>query len=100
MSQTEVEIRRRIATLVESVEDDQVRSRELFHYVWTMMCVRRGLLRIVREERNNGGVLLVLEEVSTGRHRLVPRPRDMDPDIEGLAVQALARILGTIKVAS
>jgi hypothetical protein len=91
-------MRRRIATLVESVQDDQIRSRELFHYVWTMICVRRGLLRVVREVRLNGKVQVVLEEVKSGRQRLVSRPAEMDSEIEGLAVQALTRILGEIRL--
>jgi hypothetical protein len=96
----EIEIRGRIAALVASVQDDQERSNELFQYVWTMMCVDRGLLRIARREGSGDHVRLVLEEVHTGRHRLVVRPRDLDDEIETLAVQALARILGLIKVAS
>jgi hypothetical protein len=91
-------MRRRIAALVESVEDDQVRSRELFHYVWTMICVRRGLLRVVREVSLVGKVQVVLEEVKTGRQRLVSKPKEMDNEIEGLAVQALTRILGEIRL--
>lgn len=100
MTPKEAEIRSRIAALVESVQGDQVRSRELFHYVWTMICVRRGLMRVVREVHSVEGMQLVLEEVSSGQHRLVSRPRDMDNEIEGLAVQALATILGEIKLAS
>ncbi|HLJ67902.1 MAG TPA: hypothetical protein VKX16_11135 [Chloroflexota bacterium] len=99
MNQREAEVKRRIASLVESVEDDQDGSKELFHYVWTMICVRRGLLRVVREVNGNGRTQLVLEEVRTGQHRIVPRPRGLDSEIEGLAVQALARILGEIKIA-
>ncbi|HZU14147.1 MAG TPA: hypothetical protein VFB58_15010 [Chloroflexota bacterium] len=86
----------RIDALLDDVRGDRVRSNELFHYVWTMICVRRGLLRIVRETRRAGHVQLVLEEARTGRHRLVTRPADIDPEIEALAVQALARILGDI----
>ena len=62
MTGREIEIRRRITSLVESVQDDQDRSQELVHYVWTMMCVERGLLRVVRREQSNGLVRLVLEE--------------------------------------
>ena len=89
----EREVRRRIETLVESVRDDRTRSNQLFHYVWTMMCVRRGLLRIVREVQSNGSQQILLEEVSTGQRRLVVRPQELDSEIEGLAVQALARML-------
>jgi hypothetical protein len=94
LNQREREVRQRIADLVESVKDDQARSQELFHYVWTMMCVRRGLMRVVREAHTRDGMQLVLEEVKTGNHRLLSRPRGLDTEIEGLAVQALARILG------
>lgn len=84
----------RIDALVDGVRNDRARSNELFHYVWTMICVQRGLLRVVREARRAGEVQLVLEEVGTGRHRLVTRPAGMDTQIETLAVQALSRILG------
>lgn len=93
-------MRRRITELVDSVRDDRTRSNELFHYLWTMMCVRRGLLRVVREIHSSGTTQLVLEEVRTGQQRMVTRPREIDSDLEGLAVQALARILGEIQVAS
>jgi hypothetical protein len=99
VTRDEIEIRRRIASLVESVQDDQDRSQELIQYVWTMMCVQRGLLRIVKRD-DGGHVRLLLEEVHTGRQRLVTRPAELDDEIEGLAVQALASILGSIKVAS
>jgi hypothetical protein len=98
LNANDVEMRQRIATLVESVQDDQTRSRELFHYVWTMICVRRGLLRVVREVRLNGKTQVVLEEVKTGRHRLVSKPAGMDSEIESLAVQALTHILGEIRL--
>lgn len=97
---TDSEIRYRIANLVESVQDDKSRSQELFHYVWTMMCVKQGLMRVVREDRCHGTLRIVLEEIKTGRQRIVSRPRDMDDDVEGLAVQALARILGSIRLGS
>lgn len=100
MTTHEIEIRRRIASLVESVQDDQDRSQELIQYVWTMMCVQRGLLRVIKRDETGGHVRLLLEEVHTGRQRLVIRPHQLDDEIEGLAVQALASILGSIKVAS
>lgn len=59
------------------------------------MCVKQGLLRVVGEDSDGGQ--LILEEVRTGRCRRVLRPGDLDPDLEGLAVQALARILNTIR---
>jgi hypothetical protein len=89
-------MKRRIDTLVESMKDDQTRSNQLFHYVWTMICVRRGLMRVVREISTPDGVRLVLEEVRTGNHRMVARPDELDPQIEGLAIQALSRILGDV----
>jgi hypothetical protein len=63
-----------------------------------MICVRRGLLRVVREVNLVGKVQVVLEEVKTGRQRLVSKPKEMDSEIEGLAVQALTRILGEIRL--
>jgi hypothetical protein len=99
LNQHELDVRQRIETLVESVKDDQVRSRQLFHYVWTMICVHRGLMRVVREIRTREGIQLVLEEVKTGQHRLVSRPVELDHEVEGLAVQALTKILGDINVA-
>jgi hypothetical protein len=95
----ELEMHQRIETLVESVRDDQTRSRQLFHYVWTMICVHRGLMRVVREVRTREGIQLVLEEVKTGQHRFVARPVELDHEVEGLAVQALTKILGDINVA-
>jgi hypothetical protein len=85
---------------VESVKDDRVRSHELFNYVWTMICVRRGLMRVVRELHTRDGAQLVVEEVKTGQHRLVIRPPELDSEVEGLAVQALARILAADRRAS
>jgi hypothetical protein len=98
VSPHEQEVRQRINTLVEAVQDDHLRSQQLFNYVWTMICVRRGLMRVVREVRSHDGTQVVLEEVRTGRNRLVSRPRELDGEIEGLAVQALAKILGDIRV--
>jgi hypothetical protein len=98
LNQHDLDVRQRIETLVESVKDDQARSRQLFHYVWTMICVHRGLMRVVREIRTREGIQLVLEEVKTGRHRLVSRPFELDHEVEGLAVQALTKILGDIDV--
>ena len=99
MNRHERDIRQRIDMLVQSVKDDQTRSRQLFHYVWTMICVNRGLMRVVREVRMRDGTQLVLEEVKTGQHRLVSRPVELDGEVEGLAVQALTKILGDIDVA-
>lgn len=89
----------RISEFVESVRNDRDRSNELFHYVWTMICVRRGLMRVARETRVSGRVQLVLEEVRTGRTRVVYRPPELDPDIEDLAIDALARMLGQDQLA-
>lgn len=89
----------RISEFVESVRNDRDRSNELFHYVWTMICVRRGLMRVVRETRVSGRVQLALEEVRTGRTRVVYRPPELDPDIEDLAIDALARMLGQDQLA-
>lgn len=99
MSEYEYALRARIASLVESVQDDQQQSQELFQYVWSMMCVRRGLLRIVREHPTDSGEGVLLEEVRTGSVRRVNRPREMDPDLEDLAVDALSRILAEVRLA-
>ena len=93
MTTDEVDMRRRIDLLVDSIKDDRLRSHQLFQYVWTMICVRRGLMRIVRELHTSDALQIVVEEVKTGQRRLVFRPRELDSDVEGLAVQALARIL-------
>jgi hypothetical protein len=98
LNETDRDMRNRIDTLVESVKDDPRRSNELFRYVWTMICVRRGLMRVVREVRTRDGMQLVLEEIKTGHHRLVARPDHLDSEMEGLAVQALTRILGELPV--
>ena len=96
MNARDAEMRKRIEDLVESVRDDQTRSHQLFQYVWSMMCVRRGLMRVLREVTTiDGRVQLLLEEVKTGQRRLVSRPEELDLEIEGLAVQALARMLAT-----
>jgi hypothetical protein len=89
----------RISEFVESVRNDRDRSNELFHYVWTMICVRRGLMRVVRETRVSGRVQIVLEEARTGRNRVVYRPSELDPEIEDLAIDALARMLGQDRLA-
>jgi hypothetical protein len=93
LSRYDPEVRRRIATLVESVQGDRTRSNELFEYVWSMVCVRRGLMRVVREVKADNTTQLVLEEVCTGRSRRVVRPAELDNEVEGLAIQALSRIL-------
>jgi hypothetical protein len=61
-----------------------------------MICVRRGLLRVVREMRVGDSDQLLLEEVRSGRQRIVTRPRELDREIEGLAVEALASIMGEL----
>lgn len=100
MNGHEVEVRQRIASLVDSVQDDRDRSQDLFQYVWAMMCVRRGLLRVVREVSTGSRHQLLLEEVRTGRQRVVVRPPELDGEIESLAVQAFAHIIGEIPASS
>ncbi|GAC1467688.1 MAG: hypothetical protein NVS2B16_12890 [Chloroflexota bacterium] len=95
MTPEEAALRSKVTALVESVKGDHVRSNQLFQYLWTMMCVRRGLMRVVREVDTSDSMQLVLEEVRTGQHRFVARPRELDGDVEGLAVQALARMLNS-----
>ena len=99
MSAAEYDLRGRISHLLQSIEGDKSRSNELFHYLWTMMCVRRGLMRVVREFPVLETRKIVLEEIKTGRERQVSRPEDLDPEIENLAVEALARIIGEMKLA-
>jgi hypothetical protein len=93
----DAELRYRIGLLIESVKDDRARTNQLFQYVWTLICVRRGLMRLVRIVHGEGSRQLIVEEVQTGRLRIVGCPPGLDPDIEGLAVQALARILSDVK---
>ena len=93
LNRDEVEMRHRIDRLVDSVKDDRQRSHQLFQYVWTMICVRQGLMRIVREVETGDATQIVVEEVRTGQRRIVSRPKELDTEMEGLAVQALARIL-------
>jgi hypothetical protein len=83
----------RIGLMVEALKGDQSRSSDLFQYLWSMMCVRRGLLRVVREVPSRDGTQLILEEVATGNHRFVARPPQLEPELETLAVQALSRML-------
>lgn len=87
------QIRERIAQLLESVEGDVARSDQLFQYVWSMVCVQHGLLRIVREVDSDDTIQIVLEEVKTGNTRIVAKPRGIDDDVEVLAVRALDGIL-------
>lgn len=89
------DIKQRITDVVESAKEDGGRSAEFFGYVWTMMCVKRGLMRVIDEIPDGSTMQLLVEEVRTGHHRLVARPRGVDRDIEGLAVQALDRILNS-----
>lgn len=87
-----VDTRRRIDRLVESVGRDRDQSNQLFQYVWTMVCVQRGLLRLVDKDPNEDG-LLEVEEVRTGRIRTILRPRDLDAQTERLAVLALSQMI-------
>jgi hypothetical protein len=93
------DVHQRIGLLVESLKDDPVRANELFRYAWTMICVQRGLLRVIREIGTRDGVQLVLEEVSTGNRRVVSRPPGLEPELEPLAIRALARIMDVRPVA-
>jgi len=56
-------------------------------------------MRVVREFSTLEARHVVLEEIRNGRQRLVAKPVGLDPEIETLAVEALARILGEIKLA-
>jgi hypothetical protein len=99
LNSAEHDLRGRISHLLQSIEDDTSRSNEVFHYLWIMTCVRRGLMRVVREFSTLEARHVVLEEIRNGRQRLVAKPVGLDPEIETLAVEALARILGEIKLA-
>ena len=68
----------------------------------------QGLLRLAPDEHlllvtmhhiisDGWSIGLLLEEVRSGQQRIVSRPRGIDADLEGLAVQALARILGEMR---
>lgn len=92
VSEQENDARRKIDGLLQSVQNDRARSNSLFQYLWTVMCVDRGLLRVV-EERSQGDEFLIVEEAGTGRRRRVPRPCQLDAYTEGLAVQALSRLI-------
>jgi hypothetical protein len=92
VSDQENDARRKIDGLLQSVQDDRARSNSLFQYLWTVMCIDRGLLRVV-EERSQGGEFLIVEEAGTGRRRRVARPCQLDAYTEGLAVQALSRLI-------
>jgi len=98
LNQEELDIRRRIGALVESLRDDREQSGELFEYVWTMMCVRRGLMTVVGEIRSGSRTKIIVED-GEGNRRSVVRPIGMDGDVESLAVQALDHILATTRKA-
>jgi hypothetical protein len=97
LSRDDTELQHHIAQLIESVKDDRIQTNQLFQYVWTLMCVRRGLMRVLRVVQGEGARQLVVEEIHTGRLRIVARPPGLDAEVEGLAVQALARILSDVK---
>jgi hypothetical protein len=92
----DTELYHRIALLIESVKDDRLRTNQLFRYIWTLICVRRGLMRVVRVVQGAESRQLVVEELQTGRMRIVACPSGLDAEVEGLAVQALARILSDV----
>ena len=64
-------VQERIALLVSRIQDDRARSSELFNYTWTMLCVRRGLMRVVRETWVADTKQLVVEETRSGRQHIV-----------------------------
>jgi hypothetical protein len=85
----ERDVRRQIATALDGLRLDRDGSKTLFEYVWTIMCIRRGLLIIVDEDRD----YVLVEEQSTGRRRRVARPVALDAQTEGLAVEALSHLI-------
>ncbi len=86
-------IRVRIAAVVQQAELDARHAHDLFNYTWAMVCVEQGLLRIVKDLPAAGPGQIVVEEVRSGRHRVVTKPLGLDGDVERLAVGAMARIL-------
>lgn len=93
MSEADGSLRARIASVVQGAEGDRTRTQDLFQYAWTMVCVQRGLMRVVREMTANDSSQLVVEEVRSGRLRMVAKPQGLDADVERLAVEAMATIL-------
>jgi hypothetical protein len=93
MTGCDATIHSRIASMVEQAEVDPSHAHDLFNYTWTMVCVQRGLLRVVSEAPATLPYQIVVEEVRSGRHRLVAKPQGLDGDVEQLAVKAMARIL-------
>ncbi len=87
------DLRGRIANLVDSAQDDRAAGSRLFSYTWAMVCVDQGLMRVVREITLESESHLIVEEIRTGRQRVIAKPRDLDADVELLAVEAMARIL-------
>lgn len=93
MTDCDAAIRKRIATVVDQAQGDPQHAHDLFNHTWTMVCVQRGLLRIVREVPATHPCQIVVEEVRSGRYRLVAKPPGLDGDVEQLAVEAMSRIL-------
>jgi hypothetical protein len=83
----------RIVMLVDSASDNRASTDQFFTYAWTMLCVRRGLMRVVREVSSNNRTHLIVEEARTGRLRVAVKPGGLDDDTEALAVQAFADML-------
>ena len=86
------QIQARIGLMVEAMKDDPSMSTELFQYLWSMLCVRRGLLRVVREVASRDGFNSCSRNV-TGNRRFVARPAHLEPEPGGAAVQALASMV-------
>lgn len=93
MSGRHADLQHQIATVVEHAQEDPRRAHDLFNYAWTMVCVQRGLMRVVREIPVSGACQVVVEEIRSGRQRLVVKPLGLEGDVERLAVEAMARIL-------
>lgn len=94
-SDGDTSIQGRIASVVEQAQVDPRDAHDLFNYAWAMVCVQQGLLRIVRELPATNPRQVLVEEVRSGRHRLVAKPAGLDGDVELLAVKAMARILAS-----
>lgn len=96
MTVCDATIRGQIASVVDQAQADPRRAHDLFNYTWAMVCVQQGLLRIVREVPAAHSPHIVVEEVRSGRHRLVAKPTGLGGDVEQLAIQAMARILANV----
>lgn len=86
------DLRRRIAWVLDSAHQSRHGSHQLFDYLWSMICVESGLLKVVGSDQGIAGSV-ILEEARSGNQRVIRRPHGLDPEVENLGIQALRRIL-------